>query len=307
MFHEMAPWVPTFTQSMKNHVQPFIPLTFSTVDPSSMKPKCRTVVFRGFLFEDKNCNVLTFNTDTRSDKFKEIDSYSAEKGTPAPFEACFYFPATEEQFRFSGSCFVVSRNNISDLTARYSAFNGTNFYPILSPSVFGNDSISSAYVNEELYTSESIPIVDGAYQEALHTQNDLLSPSSISSTSDGPVLNFPAYYNPEYCPPSAKEWELEIHRHWLKLSRTMKSHYRGPDPGAPLTPSLSKQLDKIQRGVDGAGEDTGLDNFGLVCLCVDQVNYLNLHNGRGGERWKYTREIDEKTGLETWSEQELCP
>lgn len=85
----MAPWVPMFTQSCKNAKQAFIPFQFATVAESVdgiPLPKCRTVVFRDFLFDERKTNVLTFNTDLRSNKVEE--SFPNGNGT-CLFEACF--------------------------------------------------------------------------------------------------------------------------------------------------------------------------------------------------------------------------
>lgn len=110
------------------------------------------------------------------------------------------------------------------------------------------------------------------------------------------------------CVPDDEDWDNEVIRQWSSLSRSSKSLYRKPAPGSPLTKETSKALDKIQRGVDGAKEDAGLENFGIVCLCIDTVDYLNLKDGRGGERWIYRRSTEQDgTGLETWDEQEVCP
>ncbi|SMN22491.1 similar to Saccharomyces cerevisiae YGR017W Putative protein of unknown function [Maudiozyma saulgeensis] len=86
-----------------------------------------------------------------------------------------------------------------------------------------------------------------------------------------------------------EEWEDEIMRQWGQMSRGAKSLYRKPAPGSPLSEANRKKLDKIQRGVDGAHDDTGLENFGLVCLLVDKVDYLNLKDGSGGERRLFER------------------
>ncbi|AGO13821.1 AaceriAGL049Cp [[Ashbya] aceris (nom. inval.)] len=303
MIHQMAPWVPIFVQSVKNHPQPFTPFSFSTVDPDTLRPRCRTVVFRDFLFHDRKTNILTFTTDLRGEKVKEIGSYPGKRGTLAPFEGCFYFPQTGEQYRISGSCFVLSEGRLPEVSADYDwkpSGPGVIPYPILAPSVCGHN----AGLMETLAAREA-ELADYRNEMAEFREDHTtaqLSRISTQSSADDIVLTVQ-----DYRPPSAREWKLELQRQWAQLSRNMKSQFRRPHPGTPLTTAMAQKLDKIQRGVDGAGEDTGLENFGLVCLCVDQVDYLNLTNGSGGERWRFTRTPDEITGFETWQEQEICP
>jgi pyridoxamine 5'-phosphate oxidase len=62
------------------------------------RPAVRTLVFRGFLGETHQ---LTFATDGRSVKTAELEQ--------SPWaEACWYFPLTREQFRFSGTVSSVN-------------------------------------------------------------------------------------------------------------------------------------------------------------------------------------------------------
>ncbi|SCV04128.1 LAMI_0H13630g1_1 [Lachancea mirantina] len=296
MIHQMAPWVPQFIQSCKNHTQAFTPFYFATLDTQTSRPRCRTVVFRDFLFHDKRNNVLTFTTDMRGDKVKEI----TETGSiTAPFEACFYFPSTWEQYRFSGHCFVVSRNSVPPLSETYNdTAPDTVGYPILSPGVYGDA--------QEPHHHESI--VSDEDNDNDQNASRLRSALSRTSTRSSAGSETHAMLTPEdYRPPTVREWQQELSRQWIDVSRSTKAQFRKPDPGTPITSETTRQLDKIQRGVDGANEDAGFDNFGLVCLCVDEVDYLNLKDGRGGERWKFHRHTEPDTGLDTWEEEEVCP
>ncbi|CEP64139.1 uncharacterized protein LALA0_S10e03334g [Lachancea lanzarotensis] len=314
MIHQMAPWVPQFTQSLKNHSQSFTPFFFATVDPLTNKPKCRTVIFRDFLFHDKRSNVLTFTTDLRGDKVKEI---LAANSDTAPFEACFYFPGTWEQYRFSGRCFVVSHQNLPPISAKYNQLDsGFIEYPILSPSIYGGAQI--LYEHDQEYeesnkrnaesNTDSEPEASSSGDTSGHhePQHPVLSRSSTRSSGVAGV-NSHVLGPQDYAPPLNKEWELELRRQWRDLSRSTKAQFRKPDPGTPVTSETSKQLDKIQRGVDGAKEDAGFDNFGIICLCIEEVDFLNLKDGRGGERMKFHRNIHSETGSETWNEAEVCP
>lgn len=243
MGKEMAPWVPIFIQSCKNNKtesNPFTTFQFATVD-KRLKPRVRTVVFRDFLCGEKKNNILTFNTDLRSEKLNDYQS---------TFEACFYFPVTWEQFRFSGKWFVVGLNQ---------------------------ESVNPCFKDSDI------------------------------------------------------NWNHEIMRQWNTLSRSSKALYRKPAPGSLLDDSTVKKLDKIQRGVDGAKEDVGLENFAIIGLCIDKVDYLNLKDGLGGVRRVYKRMVSETLTNnendndsnddddnhinnddsndfgEIWEEKEICP
>ena len=307
MIHQMAPWVPQFIQSWKNESQKFTPFYFATLDPQTNQPKCRTVIFRDFLFHDKRSNVLTFTTDMRGDKVKEI---LAAGGETAPFEACFYFPGSWEQYRFSGKCFVVSRQKTPPVTTKYNEPEaGTIEYSILSPSVYGGAPELYQHQNAEddghVSSDNEETEQEGAAEPRTARPN--LSRSSTRSSDRSPGAHHSILTPAEYCPPLAKEWDLELARQWANLSRSTKAQFRKPDPGTPVTSETSKQLDKIQRGVDGAKENTGFDNFGVVCLCIDKVDFLTLKDGRGGERWKFHRHVEPETHLESWVEEEVCP
>lgn len=280
MIHQMAPWVPTFIQSTKNNTQPFLPFQIATIDELNNKPRCRTVVFRDFLFKDKKSNVLTFNTDLRSGKIEESFPRGLESTTPV--EACFYFPETMEQYRLSGQCFLVSKKtlNISEKIVEK--------YGIVSPGASGHH-------KEELYQYEDEVCEEMGFKAEKSNRDS--DDGEKKQTKEGDVR-----------PPTSKEWNMEIRRQWYSLSRTSRSQYRKPDPGKPITSETSKKLDKIQRGVDGTDENAGLENFALVCLCIDKVDYLNLKNGSGGERLIFTRSNEEDSDdLENWVEEHVCP
>ena len=64
-------------------------------------PANRTVVFRGFV---ENTNQLKIITDTRSQKVRQIERNPSG-------EACWYFPKTREQFRFSGKLTLITASS----------------------------------------------------------------------------------------------------------------------------------------------------------------------------------------------------
>ncbi|CAG9463908.1 unnamed protein product [Pedinophyceae sp. YPF-701] len=61
------------------------------------KPRCRTVVFRGFL---EHSDTVTFVTDARSAKVEDVRSNDS-------VEMCWYFAGTREQYRLHGTCKIV--------------------------------------------------------------------------------------------------------------------------------------------------------------------------------------------------------
>ncbi|AJR79102.1 hypothetical protein H753_YJM271G00274 [Saccharomyces cerevisiae YJM271] len=297
MSHQMAPWIPMFIQSCKNNTEPFVSFQFATVDELTNKPRCRTVVFRDFLFHDKKTNVLTFNTDMRSSKITESfitpnsNNSSDSKRCETPFfEACFYFPETWEQYRFSGQCFTISKQFKkipAEIVTKYDIFS-----PRFSET---NDDSTDEEIDTPINDDDDNDKNNDADNNDINEDNKLIE----SIENDEHHEDEDDYY------PQPQEWEAELLRQWSSLSRHTKSLYRKPAPGQKLTSETSKQLDKLHRGVDGAKEDAGLENFGIVCLCVDSVDFLNLKEGRGGERWIFQKTDGKDEDL--WEEQEVCP
>lgn len=139
----MAPWVPAFTNAVTRQLETasFITFSFATVD-SNGAPKVRTCVYRGFIFNDKKTNVITFTTDIRMDKFEHL------KSNPK-FEACFWFPATNEQFRVSGEAKLLTMNNTT--TFNHELGN----YPLISPNVIKQYSSSLDLSNTEHHNTSA--------------------------------------------------------------------------------------------------------------------------------------------------------
>lgn len=99
----MAPWVNGFIQAVESEMsdssQPFITCQLATVDPQGF-PHVRTLVYRGFLFNDKANNIITLTTDKRMSKYHEL--LHNDK-----FEVVFYFPHTRKQYRFRGIARII--------------------------------------------------------------------------------------------------------------------------------------------------------------------------------------------------------
>jgi len=102
----------------------------STIDYETMEPRCRTVVFRGFVkdvpfdavkdvllrgggeggggeesVEGGNCNydcVMKMITDERSNKVKELEGFHGGDGNANSVEMVWWFPKSSEQYRVRG-------------------------------------------------------------------------------------------------------------------------------------------------------------------------------------------------------------
>lgn len=81
----------------------------ATVDPKTMEPRCRTVVFRGFLHEmgqEKNEDgyVMKMITDLRSHKVSEVTTKTLSSSLPNQnnVELVWWFSKSSEQYRIRG-------------------------------------------------------------------------------------------------------------------------------------------------------------------------------------------------------------
>lgn len=96
--NQLAPWRSPLSRALHlNRSQPYsryLQLATITIDG---RPANRTVVFRGFL---DDTNQLQIVTDSRSEKIAQIEQQPWT-------EACWYFTKTREQFRLLGKLTVV--------------------------------------------------------------------------------------------------------------------------------------------------------------------------------------------------------
>jgi pyridoxamine 5'-phosphate oxidase len=87
----------------------------ATVDPKTLEPRCRTVVFRGFLKTPNSTTksnnlpcIMKMITDKRSNKFQEVSSAAddtADGSTPSrknSAEMVWWFSKSSEQYRIRG-------------------------------------------------------------------------------------------------------------------------------------------------------------------------------------------------------------
>lgn len=107
-FNFMGSWVPSFNQAVESEVTfreqhpSFTTFQLATIGSNGF-PKNRTLVYRGFLFDDKATNVLTATIDTRLQKYIELSHNDK-------FEAVFWFERLKKQFRFSGRARFLDQN-----------------------------------------------------------------------------------------------------------------------------------------------------------------------------------------------------
>ncbi|KAK6453710.1 pyridoxamine 5'-phosphate oxidase-domain-containing protein [Scheffersomyces xylosifermentans] len=315
-FHYMAPWVPGFNSAIEaelsatNNSPPFTSFQLATIDHKSGYPKNRTLIFRGFLFNDKTNNILTCTTDKRMSKYDEF--LHDDK-----FEAVFYFPRTKKQFRFRGKARIIDHTYkpIIDISAIQPK---TILEHNQKVSLKRDKEFNNSDVEDEVDDDESI--VNGNRQnnhnnttngngnhsinpQTTPIQSSLLSPSLLSQFNDSShdlaysTLNELSHL--QYIPPSEEEWNAEIDRQWENLSKSLKKTFRKPAPLQPLNDDNIKLMDSINRGVDGKKDDHGKKNFSVVALFIDQVDMVELEKDR--------RYIYVKDSHQLWSEEEVCP
>lgn len=262
----MAPWVPLLNQAIALELEtsPFVTFSFATIDLDG-SPSVRTVINRGYLFNDKKSNILTFTTDIRMNKFQELQRNPK-------FEACFWFPKSNQQFRIKGNAKLLTLDNLKDI-------NDSEIikeFPIISPHKIKNYS-SHADLASHFNTTSNI----GSISNSCGNSN-----SNTSNSSNLPEIS---------------EWEAELQDKWENLSTKLKSSFRKPQPGEVLTKENRKLIDSISRGVDGSNEIDGIKNFALVLLLPDLVDFVDLSGN------KQTRFFYKRYEFDQWDEKEVCP
>ena len=98
----LAPWRSLLARALHNNRSlPYARYFQLATVRADGRPANRTVVFRGFL---EDTNQLKIITDSRSQKADQIQHQSWG-------EACWYFPKTREQFRFTGQLTLVGADD----------------------------------------------------------------------------------------------------------------------------------------------------------------------------------------------------
>lgn len=317
MFQDMASWVPIFRNTIEGELTlneknpPFVSFQLATVDAQGV-PHVRTMVYRGFLFNDKTTNVLTFVTDKRMNKYEELKSNDK-------FEAVFYFQRMKKQMRFRGRARIVDQYHKPNIE-----LSSIQSYGLVDRSAdTGSDSETEEQANTEIKNEmknvqsdtlntlpkeKAQPHQDECTKARLETQaqplrHDIISPGISSQlseldrkTSFGDLLGLSRMV---LTPPTEQEWNQEIRRHWEGMSRNMKMSFRKPPPKSELSPENLKTIDSILRGVDGKKDDDGLANFSVVALFVDYVDAYDSEKDK--------RVLFEKDTHQVWHEHLVCP
>ncbi|ODV93766.1 hypothetical protein PACTADRAFT_51521 [Pachysolen tannophilus NRRL Y-2460] len=291
----MGHWVPSFLSSISSELDsehPFIHFSFATVD-SHGSPHVRTVVFRSFLFDNSKTNVLTFCTDKRMKKYKEL--YENCK-----FEACFYFSKSKKQFRFSGIAKIIDEENqpIIDFPQGLAMKENISSETIISSFEKNENDDDVVNLEGEYYNNNNNNKIRQVQADTL--VYPLLSPSIVAKYNSREKFES-AVPAADLVPPTQEEWIAEWHRQWSSLSRSMKSTFRKPTPGSKITPEKKKLLDALGRRVDGGNDDAGLKNFALIALFADTVDYVDLETSNN------RRIIDVRVDGDQWKEIEVCP
>jgi hypothetical protein len=180
------------------------------------------------------------------------------------YEAVFYFPEKRRQFRFSGFCELLTDNQFPHLASKV---------PPAEPLSCGDGRTSPQ--SSPIYPVASPVFYDQSYEE-------IMGHAGIPPQ------------------PTEQEWRAEWNSKWEKLSPQMRASFRKPPPGSLLTEESQKQLDALSRGVDGAADNDGLENFACVLLFVNSVDVVDVNDvGR--------RQLISRVGLDEWAEQDVCP
>lgn len=306
-FQYMAPWIPTFKSATEAELAanendpPFITFQFATVDSQGF-PHVRTLVYRGFLFDDRNSNVITCVTDKRTNKYKELL-------TNDKFEAVFYFPKIRKQFRFRGMARIIDNTYkpVIDLSSIQPKTIIQNNYQNSSDSDSDEDDDEEELEIKATNTSSSLNSgsENDSSCQVTSISHSLLSPSLLSqvqkqkSSENISYTNLQDLSSIDYYPPTEQEWETEHKRLWFNLSKPLKKSFRKPTPTTPINNENQKLIDSINRGVDGKKDEDGLKNFAVVGLFIDYVDLYELDKDR--------RYIYAKDSTQLWSEAEVCP
>lgn len=304
----MAPWVPAFKSSTEAELTasendpPFITFQFATIDEHGF-PHVRTLVYRGFLFEDKTNNVITCVTDKRTSKYQEL--LKNDK-----FEAVFYFPKIKKQFRFRGRARIIDNEHkpVVDLSSIQPKTIIENNIQCNSDSDSDSDSDDSEELEIRATSTSSSTVSspeNGRNHQSSPVCHSILSPSLLwnvhnqKSADNISYTNLHDLSNIEFYPPTEQEWAAEIGRQWGKLSKNLKKSFRKPTPTTLINSQNQKLIDSINRGVDGKKDEDGFKNFAVIGLFVEHVDLYELDKDR--------RFIYAKDSYQLWSEDEVCP
>ncbi|EGV60517.1 hypothetical protein CANTEDRAFT_127833 [Yamadazyma tenuis ATCC 10573] len=298
----MASWVPVFMNhinvQLEHQAEPFLTFQLSTIGIDGF-PQNRTVVYRGFLFDEVSTNIITFTTDKRMPKYSELAKDDR-------FEAVFYLPGARKQFRFKGHARVIDADHhpivkldnykprdVGDIDSDDEDEAKESSVPEPSPNAFAPSPTTSIPKSEDTsFWNHPIEfhLVSPKLINQLHKDHN----ASYSNFND---IHVP--HELTLKPPTDEEYAQELSRQWDTLSKALKKSFRKPDPGSRMTPEKSKLIDSIKRGVDGKKDIDGYKNFAVVAMFIDTVDFYDSESDR--------RVRFEKDKFDMWSEYEICP
>lgn len=329
----MASWVPVFKAALENQLnignEQYIPFQLSTIGTDGF-PKARTVVFRGFLFSDKTNNILTFTTDTRMEKYKELEADDR-------IEAVFNLMSVKKQFRFKGRARIIDskykpiidlstiqpRNYIRNVSSGYDSEEEEEEEEGEEEEEKGeendnnnndddddndNDNDNTRDDNDEadkLSFSVKTKLNLNTSVQNKPINHHLVSPALVhrlySATQEKNMSfsNLGSLPEVNFLPPTDTEWDEEISRQWESLSKHLKKTFRKPPPKSIMNHDNAKLIDSIHRGVDGKKEIDGLKNFAVIGLFIESCDYFDNEKDK--------RVIFEKDSYHLWKEYEVCP
>lgn len=322
MLQSLALWSPSFTSALQTELETgdnsFTLFNFSNVDANNY-PSTRTCVSRGFLFNNEKSNVLVFTTDKRSSKYNDLLLNPR-------FDACYYFGKMRKQFRFKGTVRMISDDltpNVIYIPKDENEEGSSEEEPLgMNENEVSCHSCSKKVETIGFHQPEENQSLVSQYLSKIHDNEKkfkiseplhykLFSPSYLGTMKDSAVslaelgqrLTLQESDNkPISRTPTKEEWQAERLRVWNSLSRSMKTSYKKPTPGSPLTEENRKLLDAINRGVDGNNSSSGYENFVVVCMFVELVDEVVL--GGSGYDHRYLYRL---TSNDTWKEYEVCP
>lgn len=283
----MAPWVPLFVSCVEANPAPFVLFQLATVDDQGW-PHVRTVVYRGFLFNDKTTNVVCCTTDKRMGKYHQICHHDR-------VEAAFWFPNTNRQFRIRGRARVIDDHHHPQL----------HMPQPLTPIRSGDGDDDSDDDLLELAVPASSTTTTTTTSSGLAPPLPLLalivSPSQLKPlrTNHNHDDSYTTLALLDLHPPLAQDWHDEVRRHWDQLLKPLRQLFRRPPPETDITDESLELIDLIKRGVDGKKDSAGLVNFAVIAVFAEHVDVLDLSSDK---RWVY--EVDDQGH---WSEAEVCP
>lgn len=272
-FNYQAPWVPVLNNCIDNELAatdnkpPFTTFQIATIDSKTGYPNSRTVIFRGWLFNNKSSNVITFTTDKRMDKYQEL--LQNDK-----VEAVFWFSNIRKQIRFRGRARILDDEHHPNIDIKHM-----------------KEEINGNLVSHQSSTSLS---TQSTQKQPIKTP--LLSPTYAANNTAQEEFDAA-----DFVPPTDEEWDQELQRYWDGLSKPMKTSFRKPAPKSPMTEENQKLISKIQRGVDGKKSDDGLKNFAVVGIFVNYVDYFEQDKDK-----RFIYELEEENQHQ-WTETEVCP